>query len=94
MAGLRQEFVRRPDRAQTHHLMCPVCGALPGIACLAEGEELAQIYPSRRLSVAERNWRASQGWIPPELRDPDDDEGEPEFDVDVPGQAGRRFPSR
>ncbi|MGN9846499.1 zinc finger domain-containing protein, partial [Nonomuraea sp. H19] len=34
---------------QTHHLTCPVCGALPGTSCISQGQELAQIHPSRRM---------------------------------------------
>jgi hypothetical protein len=45
-----------------------VCGALPGTTCLDEDyQELAQVHPSRRMSIGERNWRFRQGWEPPEL---------------------------
>lgn len=53
--------------AETHHLLCPVCGALPGTSCLEDFQERAQVHPSRRMPIAERNWRASNGWTPPEL---------------------------
>jgi hypothetical protein len=53
---------------ETHHLMCVVCGALPGTTCLDEDlRELEQVHPSRRLTIAERNWRTRNGWEPPEL---------------------------
>ncbi|WP_439333578.1 zinc finger domain-containing protein [Trebonia kvetii] len=51
----------------TYHLLCPVCGALPGTSCLEGGDELTEIHPSRRMSIAERNRRAADGWEPPEL---------------------------
>jgi hypothetical protein len=45
-----------------------VCGALPGTTCLdSDYQELPQVHPSRRMSIAERNWRFRQGWEPPEL---------------------------
>jgi hypothetical protein len=53
---------------ETHHLMCMVCGALPGTTCLDEDlRELELVHPSRRLTIAERNWRTRNGWEPPEL---------------------------
>jgi hypothetical protein len=53
---------------ETYHLTCMVCGALPGTTCLDEDyQELAQVHPSRRMSIGERNWRFRQGWEPPEL---------------------------
>jgi hypothetical protein len=52
---------------ETHHLMCMVCGALPGTTCIDGDQELAQVHPSRRMSIAERNWRSRNGWEPPEL---------------------------
>jgi hypothetical protein len=53
---------------ETHHLTCMVCGALPGTTCIDEEyQELAQLHPSRRISIGERNWRFRQGWEPPEL---------------------------
>lgn len=56
------------DKCETSHLTCPVCGALPGTTCIDDGyHELAQVHPSRRMSVGERNWRFRQGWEPPEL---------------------------
>ena len=56
------------DSFETHHLMCPVCGALPGTTCIgADFQELGQVHPSRRMSIGERNWRFRQGWEPPEL---------------------------
>ncbi|GGS75977.1 hypothetical protein GCM10010156_38520 [Planobispora rosea] len=57
----------RPE-AERHHLSCPVCGALPGTSCLQEGAEREKIHPSRRMPIAERNWRSATGWIPPELQ--------------------------
>ena len=57
----------RGGRRETHHLTCPVCGALPGTTCVDEGEELDKVHPSRHISVAERNWRSLNGWEPPEL---------------------------
>ena len=59
---------RRGGATGTYHLTCPVCGALPGTSCLEDYQELEQIHPSRRVSVAERNRRqADSGWEPPEL---------------------------
>ncbi len=56
------------DRFETYHLTCPVCGALPGTTCIdTDYQELAQVHPSRRMSIGERNWRFRQGWEPPEL---------------------------
>jgi hypothetical protein len=55
-------------RFETYHLMCQVCGALPGTTCIDDDyQELAWVHPSRRMSIAERNWRFRQGWEPPEL---------------------------
>jgi hypothetical protein len=60
----------RQDSYETHHLTCPVCGALPGTACVGPGfAELAEVHPSRRMTVSERNWRLAEGWQPPELAD-------------------------
>jgi hypothetical protein len=56
------------DSFETHHLACMVCGALPGTTCLdSDYQELPQVHPSRRMSIAERNWRFRRGWEPPEL---------------------------
>jgi len=56
------------DKFETHHLTCPVCGALPGTTCIDNDyRELTEVHPSRRMSVGERNWRFRQGWEPPEL---------------------------
>lgn len=56
------------DGFEIHHLICPVCGALPGTTCLDNDyQELAQVHPSRRMSIGERNRRFQQGWEPPEL---------------------------
>jgi hypothetical protein len=55
------------DKCETHHLMCMVCGALPGVSCIDGDQERSQVHPSRRMSIAERNWRSRQGWEPPEL---------------------------
>ena len=53
---------------ETDHLMCMVCGPLPGITRLDEDlRELLEMHPSRRLTIAERNWRTRNGWEPPEL---------------------------
>lgn len=57
----------RPDKFETHHLLCMVCGALPGITCVDGDQERAEVHPSRRMSIAERNWRSRNGWEPPEL---------------------------
>jgi hypothetical protein len=56
-----------PDKFETHHLACMVCGALPGITCVDGDQERAEVHPSRRMSIAERNWRSRNGWEPPEL---------------------------
>ncbi|MFI6519912.1 hypothetical protein ACIBF1_30465 [Spirillospora sp. NPDC050679] len=56
-----------PRQFQVWHLTCPVCGALPEITCVENGQELRHIHSSRRLSLAERNRRAAAGWMPPEL---------------------------
>ncbi len=54
--------------SETYHLTCMVCGALPGTTCIdSDYKELAQVHPSRRMSIQERNWRFRQGWEPPEL---------------------------
>lgn len=56
------------DIYETHDLTCMVCGALPGTTCIdSDYQEIAEIHPSRRMSIAERNWRFGQGWEPPEL---------------------------
>ena len=53
---------------ETHQLMCMVCGALPGTTCLDEDlRERQLVRPSRRLTIAERNWRTRNGWEPPGL---------------------------
>ena len=58
----------RQDKSETHHLVCMVCGAFPGTACIdRDFHELPQVHPSRRMSISERNWRSRQGWQPPEL---------------------------
>ena len=54
-------------RFETYHLTCMVCGALPGTTCIEDDQELAQVHPSRRMTISERNWRFRQGWEPPEL---------------------------
>lgn len=60
---------RQGEHFETYHLMCPVCGALPGTSCIDEGyQELVKVHPSRRVSIAERNRRVhASGWEPPEL---------------------------
>ncbi len=57
----------RPDKFETHHLPCMVCGALPGITCVDGDQERPEVHPSRRMSIAERNWRSGNGWEPPGL---------------------------
>lgn len=58
----------RQDESETHHLMCMVCGALPGTTCIdSDFQELPQVHPSRRMTISERNWQSRQGWEPPEL---------------------------
>ena len=57
----------RQDKLETHHLTCMVGGALPDTTCIDEDQARAQIHPSRRMSIAERNWRSGHGWEPPEL---------------------------
>ncbi len=58
----------REDKFETSHLTCMVCGALPGTTCIDDSfQELPEVHPSRRMSIAERNWRFRQGWVPPEL---------------------------
>ena len=58
----------RQEEFETHHLTCPVCAALPGTTCVDSGiHELAEVHPSRRMTISERNWRLAQGWQPPEL---------------------------
>jgi hypothetical protein len=52
---------------ETYHLTCMVCGALPGMTCVDGDQERAEVHPSRRMSITERNWRARNGWEPPEL---------------------------
>jgi hypothetical protein len=61
--------IRQGERFETYHLTCPVCSALPGTSCIDEDyRELAEIHPSRRVSIAERNRRRrASGWEPPEL---------------------------
>jgi hypothetical protein len=59
---------RQDGKPETSHLTCPVCGALPGTSCIEDDRELAQVHPSRRMSIAERNYRLrASGWEPPEL---------------------------
>jgi hypothetical protein len=53
---------------EVHHLSCPACGVLPGTTCIQDGQELERVHPSRRLSIAERNRRSAEGWLPPELK--------------------------
>jgi hypothetical protein len=60
--------VRFRDNLEVHHLMCPVCGALPGTTCIEDDQEQQRVHPSRRLSIAERNYRSAEGWLPPELK--------------------------
>jgi hypothetical protein len=56
------------DKCETYHLICPVGGALRGTTCIdTDYQELAQVHPSRRMSIDERNWRFRQGREPPEL---------------------------
>ena len=51
------------NESETYHLMCMVCGALPGMTCVdSDFHELPQVHPSRRISISERNWRSLQGW--------------------------------
>jgi len=57
----------RPGNFETYHLTCMVCGALPGMTCVDGDQERAEVHPSRRMSIAERNWRTRNGWKPPEL---------------------------
>jgi hypothetical protein len=57
----------RPDKFEAYHLTCMVCGALPGVTCVDDDQERAEVHPSRRMSIAERNWRSRNGWEPPEL---------------------------
>lgn len=58
----------RQDKFETHHLTCMVCGALPDTTCIDEEyQELDEVHPSRKMSIAERNWRSRNGWEPPEL---------------------------
>jgi hypothetical protein len=59
---------RNSSRSETHHLTCPVCGALPQTTCIDwDYQELKKIHASRRMPVAERNRRSAEGWEPPEL---------------------------
>ena len=58
---------RRGGEPETYHLTCPVCGALPGTSCIENYQERERVHPSRKMSVAERNRRAANGWEPPEL---------------------------
>jgi hypothetical protein len=56
------------DGFEIHHLTCMVCGALPGTTCIDDDyQELAEVHPSRRLSIQERNRRFGEGWVPPEV---------------------------
>jgi hypothetical protein len=58
----------RPDGFEIHHLICMVCGALPGTTCIDDDyQELAEVHPSRRVSIQERNRRFAEGWVPPEV---------------------------
>jgi hypothetical protein len=63
----------RDGEFQTYHLTCPVCGALPGTTCIGDAyQELPEVHPSRRVSIAERNRRwSADGWEPPELAERD-----------------------
>lgn len=48
---------------ETHHLMCTVCGTMPGtVGPGGDVRELAEVHPSRRLTIAERDWRTRNGW--------------------------------
>jgi len=59
---------RQGEEFETYHLTCPVCSALPGTSCIDEDyHELVRVHPSRRVSIAERNRRHADGWVPPEL---------------------------
>ena len=59
---------RQSEKPETCALTCPVCGALPGTSCIEDDRELAEIHPSRQISIAERNYRRhASGWEPPEL---------------------------
>ena len=78
---------------ETHQLMCVVCGALPGTTCLDEDlRELAEVHPSRRLTIAERNWRTRNGWEPPELAARRERGAAPARPADPP--RARRLPAR
>jgi hypothetical protein len=58
----------KSEESETHHLTCPVCGALPGTTCVdGDFHDRPQVHPSRRMTISERNWRTQQGWQPPEL---------------------------
>jgi hypothetical protein len=58
----------RADGFEICHLTCMVCGALPGTTCIDDDyEELAEVHPSRRVSIQERNRRFGEGWVPPEV---------------------------
>lgn len=52
---------------ETHQLMCVVCGALPVTMC-PDGDlrELKLVHQPRWLEGIERDWRARNGWEPPE----------------------------
>ena len=40
------------NECETHHLTYPVCGALPGTACVdSDFQELPEVHPSRRMSM-------------------------------------------
>ncbi len=57
------------DACEIHQLMRMVCGALSDKTCLDEDlRELPEVHPSRRLTIADRNWRPHRnGWEPQEL---------------------------
>jgi hypothetical protein len=58
----------RGDGFEIYHLTCMVCGALPGTTCIDDDyQELAEVHPSRRVSIQERNRRSAEGWLPPEV---------------------------
>jgi hypothetical protein len=37
------------------------------MTCVDGAQEQPKVHPSRRMSIAERNWRVRNGWEPPEL---------------------------
>jgi len=58
----------RADGFEIHDLTCMVCGALPGTTCIDDDfQELAEVHPSRRMSIQERNRRFAEGWVPAEV---------------------------